>query len=114
MRFSLRRLCAASYRVSTSSLKLEDKLRKFEQQIQQRSDYGQEICCCYNHHQRELPSIDLCGTKSILQQIYQQVKKIGDEYMPIPCDIQLQTNEVCNEILERELMSIVFRRWNIY
>jgi hypothetical protein len=86
-------LFGISYQVSITSKKLEINLEQLQNKIQQRSDYGQDICCLYNH-QKELPSIDLCGTKSIVEQIYQEVKKISDEYAPIPCNVKLQPDQV--------------------
>jgi hypothetical protein len=69
-------------------------LEQFQNQIQQRSDYGQNISCFY-HHQKPFPSLRLYGTKTIVQQIYQEVKKILDEFTPTPCNVQLQSNQVC-------------------
>jgi hypothetical protein len=40
--------------------------------------------------------MDLCGTESIIKKIYQEIKKIGDEYTPIPCNVQLTSNQVRN------------------
>ncbi|CAF4736765.1 unnamed protein product [Rotaria sp. Silwood1] len=81
-----------SYHVSITSEKLELNLEELQKKIQQRSDYGQDICCLYNYRKgsREtirLPSIHLCGTESIVQQIYQEVKRIADDYAPIPSDL---------------------------
>jgi hypothetical protein len=89
----LHHLFGISYQVLITSKNLENKLQELENRIQQRSDYGQDICCLYNR-QNELPSIQLCGTKSNIQQIYQDFKKISDEYAPMPCRVQLQPNEV--------------------
>jgi hypothetical protein len=90
----LHQLAGKSHRVSNTSKNLENKLRELENRIQQRSDYGHDICCLYNH-QNDLPSIHLYGTKSIVQQISQEIKKIREEYIPISCQVQLQPNEVC-------------------
>ncbi|CAF3321356.1 unnamed protein product [Rotaria sp. Silwood2] len=65
-----------------TSKKLEINLEQLQKKIQQRSDYGQDICCLYNDRKGStekirLPSIHLCGKKSIVQQIYQEVKTTG-------------------------------------
>ncbi len=82
-----------------TSKKLEMNLQALQTKIQKRSDYGQDICCWYNCQEgptdrSRLPSIYLYGTKSVLQKIYQEVKRIGDEYTPIPCSVQLTSNQV--------------------
>jgi hypothetical protein len=89
----IQNLVSMSYQVLITSKKLETNLQKLQNEIQQRSDYGQDICCLYND-QKELPSIHLCGIKSIVQKIYQEVKTIGDEYTPILCTVQLKPNSV--------------------
>ncbi|CAF1120872.1 unnamed protein product [Rotaria sordida] len=88
-----------SYHVLITSKKLEINFEELQKKIQQRSDYGQDICCLYNYRKGStericLPSIHLCGTESIVRQIYQEIKRIADEYTPTLCNIQLTSNQV--------------------
>ncbi|CAF4612237.1 unnamed protein product, partial [Rotaria sp. Silwood2] len=96
----------SSYHFLMTSKKLEINLEQLQKKIQQRSDYGQDICCLYNDRKGStekirLPSIHLCGKKSIVQQIYQEVKTIADNYAPTPCNIQLTSNQVCIVIFSK-------------
>ena len=42
----------------------------------------------------ELPSMHLCGIESLVRKVYQEVEEAADQYMPIPCDTQLTSNQV--------------------
>ncbi len=90
----LNHLIDKSHQVSITCKNLENKLQELENRIQRKLDYGEDICCLYDH-QKDLPTIYLYGIKSIVQQISQDIKKIFEEHTPISCRIELQPNEVC-------------------
>ncbi|CAF2078344.1 unnamed protein product [Rotaria magnacalcarata] len=94
-----RSLFNISYPVETTSKKLGIKFEELEKKIKQRTDYGENICCLYKYQkgstdQTRLISIHLCGTESVVRELYQEFKKISDEYLPIPCNIQLNSDQV--------------------
>ncbi|CAF1400134.1 unnamed protein product [Adineta steineri] len=86
---------AIVHQILITTKTLEKHLEELQTKIQQKSDYGQNICCLYNYSDKNrLFSIHLCGTKTIVDDIYSEVKKIIDEYAPVPCNIQLPLNQV--------------------
>lgn len=89
-----------SHSVETTSKKMGIEFDKLVKKVKQSSDYEKEICCLYKDEegstqQIRLYSIHLCGTKSIVQQIYKDVTIISDTYSPIPCNVELDSDQVC-------------------
>ncbi|UJR14782.1 hypothetical protein I4U23_001770 [Adineta vaga] len=87
------------YQLSAMSRKLDMKLNELQKIIHNRSDYGQQLCCWFNSRKESteknrLHSIYLGGTKAIVDEIIQEIKKIAEEYTPVLCNIQLISNQV--------------------
>ena len=85
-------LVNVSHAVNGSSKNLQVNLKVLVDKIRQRSDYGQEVCCSYGDV--AWTSIDLCGKRSVVEQLSAEVRNVLDKYTPVNLDISLSAHQV--------------------
>lgn len=90
----LHQLCGRSFPVLILTKNFEKSFQILGNQIEKRSDYRQDICYSYDTEKKPL-SIDLGGTKAIVQKLSQEIQQIHEQYTPVPCPIRLLPLEVC-------------------
>lgn len=85
-------LVNVSHAVNGTTKNLQVNLKITVDKIRQRSDYGQDVCCSYGD--ADWTSIDLCGKRSIVEQLSAEVRSVLDKYTPVNLDIALSVHQV--------------------